>query len=96
MFEVVFQGKAKRVCTTRPKRGLGDGLGHLSRIFFGIAMDSDVQELKEKYSYLASVAEAQNKAIKLNCKNLARLDTKLQNVANYANTIRISLNTVLK
>ncbi len=49
--------------STRPKLGLVDGLGHLSRFLFCTAMDFNVQELRGKYSYLASVAEAQNKAI---------------------------------
>ncbi len=80
----------------RPKRGLIDGLSHLFRYLFGTAMDSDAQELREKYTYLISVAEAQNKAINLNCRHLACLELKLQDVANHANTLRNSLNTVLQ
>ncbi len=40
-----------------PKRGLIDGLGHLSLYLFGTAMDADVQELREKYTYLSNLAE---------------------------------------
>ncbi len=80
----------------RPKRGLIDGLGHLSRYLFGTALDSDVQELRSKYTYLTNIAEAQNKAINLNCRHLARLDRKLQDVANYSNTLRTAVNKVFK
>ncbi len=34
--------------SSRPKRGLIDGLGHLSRYLFGTTMDLGVQELREK------------------------------------------------
>ncbi len=80
----------------RPKRGLVDGLGHLSRYLFGTALDSDVQELRHKYTYLTNIAEAQNKAINLNCRHLARLDCKLQDVANYTNTLHCAVNKVFK
>ncbi len=80
----------------RPKRGLVDGLGHLSRYLFGTALDSDVQELRSKYTYLTNIAEAQNKAINLNCRHLARLDRKLQEVANYSNKLHCAVNKVFK
>ncbi len=80
----------------RPKRGLVDGLGHLSRYLFGTALDSDVQELRHKYTYLTNIAEAQNKAINLNCSHLGRLDRKLQDVANYTNTLHCAVNKVFK
>ncbi len=52
--------------STCSKRGLVERLGQISRFLFGTAMDSDVQELRKKYSYLTSVAEAQNIDINLN------------------------------
>ncbi len=52
--------------SSRSKRGLIDGLGHLSRYLFGTAMDADVQELREQYTYLSKLAEEQNKVINLN------------------------------
>ncbi len=79
-----------------PKRGLIDGLGHLSRYLFGTAMDADVQELREKYTYLSNLAEEQNNVINLNSQNTSRLDRKLQDVVNYTNILRASLNTVLQ
>ncbi len=53
----------------RPKRGLVDGLGHISGYLFGTALDSDVQEFRHKYTYLTDIAEEQNKTINLNCRN---------------------------
>ncbi len=49
--------------SSRPKRGLIDGLGHLSQYLFGTAMDADVQELREQYTYISKIAEEQNKVI---------------------------------
>ncbi len=82
--------------SSRPKRGLIDGLGQLSRYLFDTAMDADVQELREKDTYLSNLAEEQTKVIKLNSQNIARLDRKLQDVANYTNILRASLNTVFQ
>lgn len=50
----------------------------------------------KKYTYLNNVAEAQNKAMNLNCKHIARLDHKLQSVANYTNILRNFLNPILQ
>ncbi len=82
--------------SSRPKRGLIYGLGHLSRYLFGTDMDADVEELREKYTYLSNLAKEQNKVISLDSQNIARLDRKLQDVANYTNILRASLNTVLQ
>ncbi len=82
--------------SSRPKRGLIDRLGHLSRYLFGTSMDAYVQKLREKYTYLSNLAEEQNKVINLNSQNIARLDRKLQDVANYTNILRASLNKVFQ
>ncbi len=82
--------------SSHPKRGLIDGLGHLSRYLFGTAMDADVQELREKSTYLSNLAGEQNKVINLNSQNIARLDRKLQDVTNYTNILRAYLNTVFQ
>ncbi len=37
------------------KRGLINGLGQLSRLLFGTAMDEDVENLRERYNHLASL-----------------------------------------
>ncbi len=48
------------------KRGLINGLGQLSRMLFGTAMDEDMEDLRERYNQLASLAANQNKAINMN------------------------------
>ncbi len=45
---------------------------------------------------MTNIADAQNKAITLNCRHLGGLFCKLQDVANYTNTIRCSVDTVFK
>ncbi len=52
--------------TNRTKRGLINGLGQLTRMLFGTAMDEDVEDLRERYNHLASLAANQNKAIDMN------------------------------
>ncbi len=51
--------------SSRIKLSLIDGLGHLSPYLFGTAMDADVQELRERYTYLSNLADEQ-KVINLN------------------------------
>ncbi len=47
----------------RTKRGLINGLGQLSRMLFGTAMDEDVEDLRERFNHLASLGANQNNAI---------------------------------
>ncbi len=56
------------------KRGFINGLGQLSRMLFGTAMDEDVQDLRERYNHLASLAANQNKAINMNSLHINRLE----------------------
>ncbi len=42
--------------SNRTKRGLINGHGQLSRMLFGTAMDEDVQDLRERYNHLTSLA----------------------------------------
>ncbi len=81
--------------THRPKRGLFDGIGQLSRMLFGTAMNEDVEELRDRYNHLVSLASAQNKAIILNSRNIARLVQQMHDVGSYTATLRTSLNAVL-
>ncbi len=60
----------------RTKRGLINGLGQLSRMLFGTAMDGDVQDLRERYNHLASLADNQNKAINMNSLHINRLSMR--------------------
>ncbi len=77
----------------RPKRGLLDGIGQLSRMIFGTTMNKDVEELRGRYNHLVSLASAQNKAIISNSRNIARLEQQMHDVASA--TLRTSLNAVL-
>ncbi len=64
-------------------------------MLFGTAMNEDVEELRDRYNYLISLASAPNKAITLNSRNIARLEQKMHDVASYAATLQTSLNAVL-
>ena len=79
----------------RSKRGLVDGIGQLSRSLFGTAMNNDVQELRDRYNHLFSLAVAQDKAIHLNSKHIAVLDQHLHDIASYTATLRATLNKAL-
>ncbi len=81
--------------THRSKRGLFDGIGKLSRMIFGTAMNEDVEELRDRYNHLVSLASAHNKAINLNSRNIAKLEQQMHDVASYTATLRSSLNKML-
>ena len=55
----------------RTKRGLIDDMDKLSRLLFGTAMNKDVEDLRENYNQLVSIASSNNKAIHLNYKQIA-------------------------
>ncbi len=78
----------------RTKRGLINGHGQLSRIVFGTAMDEDVEDLREKYNHLASLAVNQNKAINMNTLHIDRLEHVVQDIASYSRSVRTALNAV--
>ncbi len=68
---------------SRAKRGLIDGIGKLSRMLFGTAMDEDVEQLRERYNHLTSIASANYRAIHINCRNIASLDKHVSDLALY-------------
>ena len=78
--------------TNRMKRGLVDGIGQLSRMLFGTAMNEDVEQLREQYNQMTLVASTNNKAIHLNNQNIARLEQHTLDLEKHANLLRISLN----
>lgn len=80
----------------RTKRGLIDGIGHLSRMLFGTAMNADVQKLKERYNQLTSIASINKKVIDLNSENIARLEMLLKDLTSYATEMRSSINNLLE
>ncbi len=61
-------------------------------MLFGTAMQEDVEELRDRCNYLASVTSVQNKAITLKYKHIARLDQQMHDIVNYANVLTASLN----
>ena len=77
---------------TRVKRGLVDGIGHLSRALFGTALDSDVEDLRDRYNDLAKAAAVNDKAVKLNSRNIDRLNDNLNKVIDHAKRMEIAVN----
>lgn len=82
--------------TNRTKRGLINGIGKLSQMLFGTAMNEDVDELRDRYNQLMTVAKANNKAINLNCRNIARLEKQISELASYTNLLGHSVNEMLR
>lgn len=82
--------------SNRSKRGLIDGLGELSRLVFGTAMDSDVEELRDQYTALHAIAVATDKEVRLNSRNIARLQQNLHDLSSYTNILSTSLNEALQ
>ncbi len=82
--------------SNRTKRALINGLGQLSRMLFGTTMDGDVQDLRERYNHLASLAANQNKAINMNSLHINRLEHAIQGIASYSRAVRIALNLVIE
>ena len=69
--------------TNRTKRGLIDGIGKLSQMLFGTATEDDVEDLRGRYNQLLNIARTNNKAISLNCRNIARLEKQITELASY-------------
>ncbi len=80
---------------SRAKRGLMDGIGKLSRMLFGTAMDEDVEQLRERYNHLTSISSANYRAIHINCRNIARLEKHVPDQGLYVNQLKSALNNVL-
>ncbi len=76
------------------KQGLINGLGQISRMLIETAMDKDVQDLREWYNHLASLASNQNKAIIMNSLHINRLEHAIHDIASYSTAVRIALNLV--
>ena len=59
-------------------------------------MNEDVEELRERYIQLVSIASNNNKTIGSNSMNIARLKLYVQDLALYSDALSFSLNNVLK
>ncbi len=80
----------------RDKRALLEIFGELSRDVFGTAMQSDVDELRDRYNKLTVVANANNRAIQINCQKLARLDRHVAELGMYVNRMKLALDQVFE
>ena len=80
----------------RDKQGLVDGIGERSRELFGTSTVKQVVGLREKFNHLLGIASANNRNIRLNCQNLARLDKHVSNVATYLTYLRTAFNELMK
>ncbi len=82
--------------SNRTKRGLMNGLGQLSPMLFGTAMDEEVEELWERYNYFASLAANQNKANNKNSLHINRFEHAVQDIASNSRTVWTALNAVIE
>ena len=76
----------------RPKRGLINVIGQLSRALFGTAMQEDVEKLRRRYNQLTYVASNNNKVIHLNSRNIVKLNQHIKNIEKHAELLRTQLN----
>ncbi len=79
----------------RAKRGLVDGVGHISRMLFGTALDSDVKNLQERFDNLETASINTNRLVHLNCENIKRLNDNIHTVLNYTNALSKTLHEVI-
>ena len=63
-------------------------------MLFGTTMNEDIEDLRENYNQPASIASSNNKAIHLNCKQIARINQHVDDLAVYSKQIRTSITTV--
>ena len=59
------------------------------------AMNDDVEDLRNKYNQLLTIAKANNKAISLNCRNIARLERQITELASYTQLLGNSIKEML-
>ncbi len=69
-----------------------NGIGQLSRMLFGTAMDEGAEELRDRYNHLTSLAATQHKTIKMNSLHISRLEHAVQDIAFYSRTLASSVN----
>ncbi len=79
----------------RAKRGLINGLGQLSRMLFGTAMDEDVVKLRQKFNSLVAYASAQSKFITINFHHIQRIEQHLVDIPSFTHRLVASLNSAM-
>ncbi len=79
----------------RAKRGLINGLGQLSRMLFGTAMDEDIVELRQKFNSLIAYASSQSKVITLNSHHIQRTEQHLVDIHSFTHCLVASFNSAM-
>ena len=79
----------------RSKRGLLNALGRASQYLFGTAMDDDVQDLREHYNKVVTVAAANRKVLNLHNKQISKLGADVQDLLKHANYLTRVLNSAI-
>ncbi len=72
----------------RAKRGLINGLGQLSRMLFGTAM-----EFRQKFNSLIAYASSQSKVITLNSHHIQRIEQHLVDIYSFTHRLVASFNS---
>ncbi len=78
--------------SNRIKRGLVNGIGQLFRMLFGTAMNEDVEDLRDMYNHLVSLAATHHKTVRMNSFHISRLEHVVENIASYSRTLATSVN----
>ena len=69
------------------KRGLVNIVGYGARSLFGTAMDHEVQDLRQRYSQLISIAETNKRIVNLNHININSLRANVQSLLKHRNDL---------
>ncbi len=64
----------------------------LSRLLFGTAMNEDVEELRDRYNHLVSLAATHHKTIRMNFLHISRLEHAVEKIASYSRILATSVN----
>ena len=79
----------------RTKRGFINGLGYLSRMLFGTAMDEDVVELRDRYNQLLTHASTQDKIIKIHSQHITQLEKQVNDITSYTTLLASTIDKLL-
>ncbi len=92
MMAIVMQDYNQHPVHARVKRGLVDLFGYGARALIGTAMDEDVQDLRQRYSHLLSIAETNHKFVNLNHNLIHSLRENVQELLKYSNKLHTVIN----
>ncbi len=83
------------ISSHRAKHGLINGLGQLSRMLFGTAMDGDVLELKHKFIILFAYASSLSKVITLTSHHIQCIEQHLLDIHSFTHRLVASFNSAM-